>query len=200
MAIVSIGRQLGSGGREIGKAIAERLAVPFYDKEILERAAEESGTDIKVLERVEEKGAKRLLIPVSEGLFAGGSVSADYSVDLNDRLFLAESKIIGEIAQSGSAVIVGRAADYVLRDNPDLFSVFIYADKDMRLDRIMQRHADMSRKEATALIRKTDKKRAAYYSFYTGRRWGDMKNYDLCVDGKLGLEKIVQIVCTAIGK
>lgn len=198
MVIIAIGRQLGSGGREIGQAVAEKLGIPFYDKEILERAAAESGTRIDVLERVEEKGAKKFLIPVSEGLFAGGSVSADYTVDINDRLFFAEASIISEIAKAGSAVIVGRAADYVLRDNPDMFSVFVYADTETRVARILQRHPELNEKNARALVRKTDKKRASYYNFYTGRKWGEMTNYKLCVDSSVGKDKIVNLICSAV--
>jgi cytidylate kinase len=193
--IITIGRQFGSGGRAIGEMLAKKLGVPFYDKELISIAAKESGISPEVFEGVDEKAANSLLYSLSMGMYSFGSgFSAMGDLPVNDKLYLLQHKIIKEIAEKESCVIVGRCADYVLRDNPNCINVFIYADMEYRKREAVKRHGiDESRAEH--IINKTDKSRANYYSFYSGQKWGMAENYDLCVNAaKLGEEKIVELI------
>ena len=197
--IITIGRQFGSGGRAIGEALAKKLGIPFYDKELISMAAKESGVDPEIFENVDEKAANSLLYSLSMGLYSFGSgFSAMGDLPVNDKLYLLQHKIIKDIASRESCVIVGRCADYVLRDNPDCVNVFIYADMEFRKEEAVKKHGiDAARAEH--IINKTDKSRANYYSFYSGQKWGMAENYDLCINsGKLSEDKIVDLIITYI--
>lgn len=195
--VITIGRQFGSGGHDIGVALANKLQIPFYDKTILELAAKESGTSVEVLEKAEERGGNRFFVPVSQGIYSGKGLSAEYNMDLNDRLFLAESRIIKDIAEKGAAVIVGRAADYVLKDDINVYKVFLYANLTQRLKRITERMG-LPEKKALSLIKKTDKRRASYYTYYTGHKWGNSEFYDLMINTACGIEKAVDIIIAGL--
>lgn len=193
--IITIGRQFGSGGRSIGQKIAEKLNINFYDKELISIAAKESGTDPEIFKDVDEKAANSLLYSLSTGMYGFGSgFSAMGDLPVNDKLYLLQHKIIKEIAEKESCVIVGRCADYVLRENPDCVNIFIYADMAFRKEQSVKKHG-IDEARAEHIINKTDKSRANYYSFYSGQKWGMAENYDLCINSsKLSEDKIVDLI------
>jgi cytidylate kinase len=193
--IITIGRQFGSGGRSIGQKIAEKLNIHFYDKELISIAAKESGTDPEIFKDVDEKAANSLLYSLSTGMYGFGSgFSAMGDLPVNDKLYLLQHKIIKKIAENESCVIVGRCADYVLRENPDCVNIFIYADMAFRKEQSVKKHG-IDEARAEHIINKTDKSRANYYSFYSGQKWGMAENYDLCINSsKLSEDKIVDLI------
>ena len=180
--IITIGREYGSGGREIGKRVASKLGIPFYDKEVLTRAAEESGLCHELFERHDEKASVGGMLTSAGG--AGMSMATAHvglQMPLNQRVFLAQFDAISKIAQEeGSCVIVGRCADYVLKDLEHVTHVFIYASQEKRIERIM-RVENVTRDQARDLIRKTDKQRKNYYNFFADGNWGLRSNYDLMI-------------------
>ena len=193
--IITIARQFGSGGREIGQALAEKLGISFYDKELISLAAKESGVDPKIFENVDERATNSLLYSLSMGLFSlGNGFSSMGDLPVNDKLYILQHKIIKQLAEKGPCVIVGRCADYILADNKDCVSVFIHANLDYRTERAVRVH-NVDEARAEQIVTKTDKTRANYYSFYSGHRWGMAENYDLCIDSsKLGKEQVVDLI------
>ncbi len=193
--IITIGRQFGSGGRAIGEKLAKKLGISFYDKELISLAAKESGIDPEIFDNVDEKAANSLLYSLSMGLYSFGSgFSAMGDLPVNDRLYILQHKIIKEIAEKESCVIVGRCADYVLRDNPNCVNVFIYANMEFRKREAVKKHG-IDEERAEHIITKTDKSRANYYSFYSGQKWGMAENYDLCINSaKLSEDSIVDLI------
>ena len=170
--IITIGREYGSGGREIGKLVADKLGVPFYDKEILTRAAEESGLCHELLERHDEKNTVSGMLAGSAGASLHvGAGGMGLQMPLNQRVFLAQFDAITKIAAEGPGVIVGRCADYVLKDRPGVTHIFIYASEERRIARIM-RVEKVDREHARELIRKTDRQRRSYYNFFADGNWG----------------------------
>ncbi len=193
--VITIGRQYGSGGRAIGKALAALLNVPFYDKELITLACEQSGISRELLESYDEQPTNSLLYSLSMGNFAlANPGAASLDLPLNHKVFLAQFDAIRKLADQGSCVIVGRCADYVLAEYPHVLNVYIYAPLEKRVERIMQR-SDMTQKAAQTAVEKTDKKRANYYSFYTNKRWGAAESYHLCLDSSaVGEENAAQII------
>ena len=194
--IITITRQFGSGGHEIGSALAERLGIGFYDKELISLAAKESGIAPEVFEHADEKASNSLLYSLSMGLYNYGAGFSSSMGDLpvNDKLYILQHKIIKEKAESESFVIVGRCADYILKDYPGIVKVFIYADIESRVRRAISRH-DIEPARAKQAIIKTDKSRANYYSFYSGQKWGQVENYDLCINTtKLDVDQAVKLI------
>ena len=193
--VITIGRQFGSGGRAIGEKLASKLGVAFYDKELISLAAKESGINPEVFESVDEKAANSLLYSLSMGMYNFGSgFSAMGDLPVNDKLYLLQHKIIKDIAAKESCVIVGRCADYVLRDHPNCVNIFVYADMEFRKAESVKKHG-IDEARAEHIINKTDKSRANYYNFYSGRKWGSTENYDLCVNSsKLSEDKIVDLI------
>ena len=193
---VTITRQYGSGGHDIGKALAKALGIGFYDKELISLAAKESGIAPEAFEKADEKPANSLLYSLSVGLYNYGNGLSSPMDDLpvNDKLYLLQHKIIKEKAESESFVIVGRCADYILKDHPGVVKVFIYADIESRIRRAISRH-DIEPARAKQAIIKTDKNRANYYSFYSGQKWGQVENYDLCINTtKLDVDQAVKLI------
>ena len=193
---VTITRQYGSGGHDIGKALAKALGIGFYDKELISLAAKESGIAPEVFEKADEKPANSLLYSLSVGLYNYGNGLSSPMDDLpvNDKLYILQHKIIKEKAESESFVIVGRCADYILKDHPGVVKVFIYADIESRIRRAISRH-DIEPARAKQAIIKTDKNRANYYSFYSGQKWGQVENYDLCINTtKLDVDQAVKLI------
>ena len=193
--IITIGRQFGSGGRSIGQKLSEKLGINFYDKELISIAAKESGMDPEIFKGVDEQAANSLLYSLSMGMYSFGSgFSAMGDLPVNDKLYLLQHKIIKEIADRESCVIVGRCADYVLKDNPNCVNIFFYADMEFRKDQSIKKHG-IDADRAEHIINKTDKSRSNYYSFYSGQKWGMAENYDLCINSaKLSEEKIVDLI------
>ena len=178
--IITIGREYGSGGREIGRIVAQKLGIPFYDKEVLTRAAQESGLCEELFERHDEKASMGGMITGAQNMHMGAA-PVGLQMPLNQRVFLAQFDAISKIAQEeGSCVIVGRCADYVLKDLPHVTHVFIFASQEKRIERIM-RVENVDRDAARDLIRKTDKQRKNYYNFFADGNWGLRSNYDLMI-------------------
>lgn len=193
--IITIGRQYGSAGLEIGKKLAEELGVNLYDKEMLKRAAKESGLCEELFETHDEKPTNSFLYSLVMDTYSLGYSSSSYAdMPINHKVFLAQFDTIKKIANEGPCVMVGRCADYALEDYKNVINVFIYADMDQRIRRIAQKY-DLTDAKAKDIIVKTDKKRASYYNYYTNKEWGDAKGYDLCLNsGKLGVYGTVKAI------
>ncbi len=184
--VITIGRQFGSGGREIGYKIAEKLGIKCYDKELLAEASKESGLCEKIFEAHDEKPTRSFLYSLVMNTYSVGYTPSGYvDMPIGHKLFLAQFDAIKTIATKESCVIVGRCADYALEGNPDLVSVFIHADMEARIKRIMERKGIEKAEVARDLINKTDKQRASYYNSYANKKWGDAKTYNLCIDSSL---------------
>ena len=196
--IITIGRQFGSGGSEIAKKLSEKLGYSYYDKNLLELAADKSGINKKFFEQADEKH-NSFLYSLSMAHY-GGLVSPVYLNDVitNDKLFIIQSNLIKELAAKENAVIVGRCASEILSDNPENLKVFIHAPMETRIERIVKLY-DMSPKSAETLIKKTDKARSAYFSFYSSKPWGNADTYDLCINSAvLGVDKTVDFLAETI--
>jgi cytidylate kinase len=193
--ILTIGRQFGSGGREIGQLVAKKLGVNCYDRTLIDLTAKAGGYDLKTLESIDETTSKNFFIPIPIAHYTNYSGTMNYT--LNDKIFLVQSEIIQQIAQRESAVIVGRCANYVLAGRDDVLNVFIYADKELRIKNIAERqYIDL--KSAQKLVAKTDRKRASYYKYYTGNTWGDSGLFDLLINSAMGVEKVADIILAAM--
>ncbi len=192
--IITIARQFGSGGREIGEALAKALGVKCYDKELISLAAKESGVDPEVFNNVDEKATNSLLYSLSMGLYSFGTGFNADRLPVNDKLYLLQHKIIKKLALDGPCVIVGRCADYVLRDCKNVVRLFICADMDYRIKRAVEKKG-VKESKAEQVINKTDKSRANYYNFYSGMKWGDPENYDLSLNRtRLTLEQAIGVI------
>ena len=192
--VITIARQFGSGGHQIGRRVAELLGVKVYDKELIMLAAEKSGYHPDVLAKADEKVAGSLLYTLAIGSSRMGGLSGNYDIPINDKLFIAQNEIIQELAEQEQCVIVGRCGDYALRNFENKFTVFIYADLPLRLERIMESRG-ISEAEARNLIAKEDKKRSGYYNFYTGQKWGSIERYGASFNtAVLGIEKTAEII------
>lgn len=191
--VITIARQYGSGGKTVGQMVAKELGIPFYSRDILRLASEDSGINERLFAEADERLKKKFLFGTSSNVYDGGLITPDSGDFVSDRnLFNYQAKIIKELAEKESCVIVGRCADFVLKDNPNVMSVFVHADEDFCFDRAMERNS-MSEREMVKYIAKTDKYRGDYYKYYTGREWNDARNYDLCLDsGKLGFDKCME--------
>ncbi len=194
---ITIARQYGSGGREIGEKVAELLGYKYVDRELITLAAQKSGFHADVINSIDEKATNSLLYTLAMGSNSFGAPHTSYSVDIpiNDRLFIIQSDIIKELAEEDSCVFVGRCADYVLSENENRVSIFLYGDMDCRIKRIMERHDGVDEDEAKKLIAKTDKRRMNYYNFYTGKKWGKFDNYHLSLNTSvLGIDGSARII------
>lgn len=197
---ITIGRQFGSGGYEVGHKLAELLDVSFYDKELLVIAAKESGLNKAFFEKADERSTHSLSYAFSVGLPYMGMFTPYTDVLTNDGLFKLQSDTIRNLAKKQSCVLVGRCADYILRDDPNCLSVFIHSPLEMRVDRIMKRY-NLTKENAEELISKTDKQRAAYYNYYTNKKWGSSLSYHLSIDSSvLGLEETAVFIKSLILK
>ena len=200
--VITIGRQYGSAGHAIGALVAEKLGYPFYDKQLVEIAAKNSNISDETVKHIDEKATSSLLYSLASGSYSLRGINGPlyYEMPLNDKLFLAQSEVIKDIASKESCVIVGRCADYVLDDAEDvnLINVFIYADMDFRVKRVMETF-EISEKQAKDKINKTDKQRKTYYSYYSNRDWGKMSNYDVCLNtSKFGIEKSAEMIASLV--
>ena len=181
--IITVARQYGSGGREIGEKIAKELGIPLYDKELITDAASKGSLDEEVARNIDESAANSLLYTLAMGSnVLGGAMHFGYKMPLNDKLFILQSEVIKEYAANGSCVIIGRCSDYVLRDEPHILRLFIYGDLDHRQARVLERHPELKSSQVIDVINKTDKRRSSYYNFYTGNKWGKYDNYDLAIN------------------
>ena len=194
--IYTIGREFGSGGKAIGEKLAERLGIKLYDKELLQQAAKDSGFCEEIFENHDEKPTNSFLYSLVMDTYSVSGYSAAPFLDmpLNHKVFLAQFETIKKIAEKESCVIVGRCADYALSDNPDCINIFIHADLDVRIKNV-SRNLNITENKARDIINKTDKQRASYYNYYTSKKWGDSKSYNLSLDaGKLGTDNCVEMI------
>ena len=192
--VITIGRQFGSGGREIGKILAEMLHFSYYDKELIQEASKASGLCPECFERADEKAPNRFLNALSKGWMSGVSGIPSSGEWSDEMIFKVQSDVIRDIALRGSAVIVGRCADYILKDYDNVVRVFVHGPYDFCLEQAMRVNAKPEN-EMRKLMEKRDKYRGEYYKHYTGQNWYDARNYDLCLDSsKLGFEGCVEAI------
>lgn len=191
--VITIGRQYGSGGREIGEKLAERLDFAYYDTMLLEEASKDSGLSQKIVEQYDERLANKWL-----SLSLGSGLNDASHLPLPLRAALSQFQTIEEIGKKGSAVIVGRCADYVLHEQKNVLSVFVHAEIDRRIARVAERN-HISREEAKKRIRNTDRQRASYYNYYTEKEWGASDSYNICIDsGLFGVDGTVDLLQSCI--
>jgi len=197
--IITISRQYGSGGREIGEKLAKRLGIPFYDKELITRAAKESGFSEAAFENVEKKATNSLLYSIAMGMNAYGNHDIGFTnLSLDDQVYLAQSNVIRKIATEGPGVIVGRCADYILRDKADVVHVFIWADLKFRKERAVKLY-NMPEERAEEKILKIDKRRANYYNYHASDKWGRAENYHLSIRSDyVGIDNSVELLANHI--
>lgn len=193
--IITIARQFGSGGREIGEKLANQLGIAFYDKSLIHLAAKESGIDEDLFDYAEEQALHSFwTASASNTSIYGNRISVFNEMPMNDKLFLIQSNIIKKLAVNNSCVIVGRCADYILRNEEHMVPVFIHSTEDDKLNRIVNSY-EIPEKEAKDVMIKTDKKRAAYYNYYSGGKWGHADHYDLSVNsGAAGIDGTVSLI------
>lgn len=192
--IITIGRQFGSAGREIGYKVAKDLGIKLYDKEMLARAAKESGLCEELFETHDEKPTNSFLYSLVMDTYSLGYTNSYVDMPINHKVFLAQFDAIKKLAERESCVIVGRCADYALEDNPYAVSVFIKASLDERVQRI-KRIYELNDSKAADLIQKTDKRRASYYNYYSSKKWGEAKSYNLCIDsGLVGVDGAIDMI------
>ncbi len=198
LPVITISRQYGSGGHEVGEKLAQALGVPFFDKALIAMAAKQSGYSEEVFADADEKASSSLLYSMVMGNHGFGThVPGLSEMPINDKLFIIQSDIIKKAAQEGPCVIIGRCADYILRDFPNCLNVFIHAPKEDRVKRIVNKNL-CEAKKAPDFVTKKDKQRANYYNFYSNNRWDDLSNYDLTVDAaKFTVEGAVELIAEA---
>ncbi len=186
--IITISREFGSGGKYIGILVAKKLGIPFYDKDIIEKIAEESGFVDEFIKRVSEYAPSKSIFAYS---FIGRNAAGE---SIEDKIFAIQKRVITELAEKGPCVIVGRSADYILKDKFDTLNVFIYADMKEKIKRTMS-FKGVNQKQAEKLIKETDKKRSINYKYYTGQDWGERTNYMLMLNStELGVEKTADFI------
>ena len=192
--IITIARQYGSGGKTVGKMLAERLGIPFYNREIITMASEDSGVNAMLFsdERLKSDFIARLHARYRGDIPVPNDSSKSYLRD--EALFSYQVKIIERLADQGPCVLIGRCADYALKDRDDVINLFITAPLENRIKRVAARNG-ISENEAKDRIKKTDKSRASYYNYYSAKDWGDAKSYDLCIDSSLlGIDGTVELL------
>ena len=196
--IITVARQYGSGGREIGERVAELLGIPLFDKQLIADAASKGNLNEDVLRKTDETAANSLLYTLAMGSnVVGTTMHFGYKMPINDKLFILQSEVIKEYAKNGSCVIIGRCADYVLREEENVFRLFIYGDLEHRKARVRERHPEIKPAQIIDVINKTDRRRASYYNFYTGNKWGKYDNYDMAVNSStLGIEGTAQLIAS----
>ena len=193
--IITIARQYGSGGKTVGEMLAREFGINCYDREIMRMASDESGIAEGLFGQADERLKNSPLVRITRNIYKGQLVppESDEFVS-NDNLFNYQAKVIRELAEEESCIVIGRCADYVLRDYDNVISVFVHADKEFCMARAKERMG-VSDKEVEKHIQKTDKFRADYYKHYTGQEWYDARNYDLCLNsGKLGFDGCAEAI------
>ncbi len=197
--IITIGRELGSGGRTIGKQVAQKLGIDYYDYEIIDETAKKSGFSTDFIQKSEQRVTNSLLYNLALGSSYGmNPYGGGNAVNLETQLFLTQQKIIKEIADRGSCVIVGRCADYILREYDGLFRVFVYADAEFRRKRLIEQY-NYSPETSLKEIKKADKKRSGHYLTFTEQHWGRRQNYDLMLNsGLIGIDNTADLIVNAV--
>ena len=193
--IITIGRQFGSAGREIGEMLADKLGIKCYDKELLTRAAKESGFCEEMIQNHDERPTNSFLYNLVMDTYSFGyNASSFVDMPISHKVFLAQFDTIKKIADEGPCVIVGRCADYALAEYPNCLHIFIYGDEESKIERIMKRY-DLPRDKARDMIIKKDKQRQSYYNYYSSKKWGRADSYDLCINSSvLGVDGTVKLI------
>lgn len=193
--VITIGRESGSSGRLIGQKLAADLGIKCYDKELLSLAAKESGLCEDLFKSYDEKPTNSFLYSLVMDTYSMGYAASTYvDMPINQKIFLAQFDAIKKLAASESCVIVGRCADYALGDEPNVTTVFICGDEKDRIHHLMERHG-VSESKAKEIMMKTDKHRSSYYNYYSSKKWGSSRSYDLCVNSSsVGCEGAVEII------
>lgn len=193
--IITIERQFGSAGREIGERVAKEFGIRLYDQEMLDRAAKESGICQELFETHDEKPTNSFLYSLVMDTYSLGYTSGNYTdMPINHKVFLAQFDAIKKIADEGPCILVGRCADYALEDYDNVLTLFINADMDARIHRIARIY-DLTDAKAKERIVKTDKKRASYYNYYSNKKWGSAESFDVCLDSSvLGIDGTVETI------
>lgn len=186
--VITIAREYGSGGRLIGEELAKHLGIPFYDKELILLAAKKSGFSEEYIRRSEQ---------IKSASFLYSLYMTSQVLPMSDQIFLVQSKIIQELAEQGPCVIVGRCADYVLRNNPNCMNVFIHAPVEERIRRATEEYGETSA-NMEDFVRKQDKKRSSYYNYFSQNKWGSAKNYHLAVNSTLGISQTAKLIQDAV--
>jgi len=199
--VICFGRQLGSGGREIAEKLAKKLDLPLYDKEILALAAKNTGLGRELFENADEKASPNIFVGFARSYpIVNESLIMQESPLSNNALFKFQCEVITQIASKGSAVFVGRCADFILRDHPGLFSVFICGNNKDRIERLC-RLRGISMEEAIKTIKKIDKQRSTYYKYYTDKTWGEASSYNVCINSSvLGIDGTVDAILWLLEK
>lgn len=196
--IITIGRQCGSGGHTIGKELAERLSIPFYDKELIDEVAKRSGLTEEIIENEGEYSTNSFLFNLVNGFYNNYDFTKRETLPLREQINAYQTEFIREVAEKGACVIVGRCADYILREREDCLHVFIYGNMDERVKRVVDEHR-VPKSDAHLHVRNRDKKRANHYKYITDQIWGEAINYDICLDSStLGIEKCIEIIMSCI--
>ena len=197
--VITIGREFGSGGREIGKRLAELLGIAYYDKEIVAEISNRTKLAENYVHQIVEQ-SPQMLFPITTARTLHHTISNDYMFRQYSSIYTEQANVLHEMAEKSSCVIVGRCADYVLRERKGVLSVFVTADLDERIERIATERG-ISLREAESLIAQSEKRRSAYYNHYTFKKWGAAESYDLCLNAsKLSIEACADIVMAAIEK
>lgn len=193
--VITIGRQFGTGGHEIGQKLAKKLNINCYDKEIINRASQDSGLCQEILANNDERPTNSFLYNLVMDTYSYGITNTNYvDMPLSHKVFLAQFDTIKKIADEGPCVIVGRCADYALNEHPNVLNLFIYGDMEKRVKRIMEKYF-VSEKVARDMIIKKDKQRSSYYNYYSTKKWGRAETYHLCVDSTiLGRDGTVELL------
>ncbi|MCD8325428.1 MAG: cytidylate kinase-like family protein [Lachnospiraceae bacterium] len=193
---ITIARQYGSGGSVVGRMLAEQLGIDYYDKELLSMVCGERGIDEKELEKADEKARPSLLFGLAKNVYDSEKSPRDLDEAVtSEKLFHYQAKLIKAVASEESCVIIGRCADFVLKDFPNVLRVFIHAPEDKRVERAWSIRSDLHLKDVSKYMEKVDRRRGSYYKYYTGQIWTDARNYDLCIDSsKLGYQGCVDTI------
>lgn len=193
--IITIGRQFGSGGHEIGERLSKLLGIPLYDRNLVEMAADKLGMDSEMAASIDEKALMNFMTTYQSPWGANMPYYlAEYGETQSDKLFLAQSAVIKSLAEAGPCIIIGRGADFILKDYPGLINVFICASKEDRIKRLMEVR-NYSKKEAESKMKKNDKSRRTYYETYTGQEWGSINSHQMLLNvSLLGADRIVEIL------
>ena len=194
--IITISRQYGSGGREIGELVAKKLGIPFYDNALIQLATEEAGFSPEHFEDVERNARNSFLYSIVRGIQYHNSNTGIWS--LEDSIYMTQAKVIRDIADKGSCVIIGRCSDYILSGNPDLIKAFVYAPLSERAKRCVER-GEVSADKATEHVKGKDKRRQNYYNYHADTKWGDAQNYNVCIDSAFcGIETAADIIVSVV--
>jgi cytidylate kinase len=193
--VITIGRQFGSGGREIGDKLAKAYDIKYYDRELLARASKESGFCEEILMNHDERPTNSFLYNLVIDTYSFGYNSSSFvDMPISQKVFLAQFDTIKKVADEGPCVIVGRCADYALEGRDDVINLFIYADESFKVGRIMEQY-NLDEAKARDMIVKKDKQRQSYYNYYTNRKWGKAESYDLCINSAvLGIDGSVKLI------